>query len=917
MRLPANAMSRSFGGLRQELAIYIRELETQSQFYTMSGKWLHRQSHQAQFYVPGFIDAKELDSIRPYLPTTDVAQALQNVPQTPQSIPRDIGKPLILKMLDFWNESESAYQLTAGHLDLAHSYLSHRTNLTYATLTEIATILVSRTILNHNVQWPEIIRDEDMTFKKPFLYALHRSLLRNDISFRPQAQGTLRAGGQYEIRPKLETENIRSVNKNVRAFQYSQGIKSPFLESNFKDQPAPGEVAHSGGTEQNFLLKFSKVAQQLIDESRKTRRLTNQGTIGPSSLDSSDGQDIKRGVRKREFRHADLEIIAFIESWVALDSFALHSSLNGTGSAILRATERYGDMDLGPSTGWTFLQEIGIIAPWENRAAFELRIKTSRRLTRPLQTPRLNLTGTEGYIDDKMQDHRKNWGQLPVYCIDDHDAHEIDDGISIEKSDTPDEFWIHIHTADPAAHIDAEGEIGRYAQSLAATVYMPEDVASMLPPDYVQENLSLAPDRPCLTFSAKMNMNGDILEYDIAAGKLNNVLFMTPGTINEVVSRTIRSPVQQLLHKVGGDIPPRSPSRPMTTSVQISDSNTEELQLLYNISQARDKQLKTRGGTNHFSPRSSTSVSFKGFHSSEPMNWKVARLESLMSSYSYPGDPTVQISADKVDHTSNHLPTDHVNIVRTFMLVAGEVASRWCNDRGIPIPFRVTSRNAKNMSPWEYYQKHVLPAVEESGRPHPTELQEYFKMLAVQPSIVPGPHVGIGVEMMAKCTSPLRRFGDLLLHWQVEAALLEEARLGHSLVGNTRDDFLPFSKATVEAFLPHLDTRERIVSRGMRQAERHWLCHFLVRAWLFKEAEIPEKLLFIVEGVQGDRLYGTLPTFLARARSTLKPDSTLGEIKPGDKLEVELEDVNVYFRSIDVKILARLDHGRYSTEDQW
>lgn len=845
----------------------------------MSGKWLHRPSQDAQFYVPHFFDPRELDELRPYLPTTEVPKAMQNVLHTfPQSVPRELGKPLIQKMLNFWTQSESAYQAVASRLDNSHYIIADQDQFKYATLNEIAERLLPSNIL----------RKKDGTYSIPALYAVHRSLLRGDIGFRSQTRGTLRAGGQYEIRPRNEIITVARVKGWVRDYQEWQ------ITKNIVGKNEPKGAA--------ILRRFSAKAQSLIDRTRQSRQLTSRGTVGPSSTISTNGKDMQYGIKGPKFEFDELEIIRFIESWSALDSFAFHSTLNGIGSTILRITERYDILDLGPSTAWTFLQEIGAIAPWENRAAFELRLIGGRHLSSSADVD----SNAQGYIDDSMQSLRKDWGNLAVYCIDDPGAHEIDDGISIESTNNTDEFWVHVHTADPAAHIHPEGAVAKYAQSLTSTVYMPERVVSMLPRDFVASKLSLAPDRPCLTFSAKMNLKGDILEYNITAGRIHIVHFLTPSTLNELALEREASQPQEVVHRVGQVIPPSTPSRPLTMSHQIDDATKAELRILQSIGKARSEQLKAKGGIFQANTGHSISVSFNG---TSLYDKQIERLKAANSSYNYPGDPSVEIRSHMMDLESNNLPPSQNDIVRTFMLVAGEVAARWCNERGIPIPFRVTPRNPDNIDPGEFYKQNVLPTMDKDGNPNIIQLAAYYKLLGVQPSIIPGPHVGIGVDMMAKCTSPLRRYGDLLLQWQVEAALLEESRSGNSLVGNRKDTFLPFSKDEVAAFLPHLDTRERLIAYGSRQAERHWLCHFLVRAWLFKETEIPAKLLFIVGGVDHSKglVFGNLPTFLAGAICELPDDPSFVNIKEGDRLEVELEDVNVFSRSIRVKALRHLD----------
>ncbi len=183
---------------------------------------------------------------------------------------------------------------------------------------------------------------------------------------------------------------------------------------------------------------------------------------------------------------------------------------------------------------------------------------------------------------------------------------------------------------------------------------------------------------------------------------------------------------------------------------------------------------------------------------------------------------------------------------------------------------------------------------------------EYLHLIGgVLPSITPGPHAAVGVDMMVRCTSPLRRFTDLLVHWQIGSALLEEARLGQSLIGNTRDDFLPFSRARVEALLPRIDTREKLIKHCQKEADRQWLCMFLLRAWKLKETELPPSLPFLVKRISIDerKIYGMLTDFSSRAHCSIPDEMDLENFKVGETLDVELEHINVYERKIQVKVV--------------
>jgi hypothetical protein len=832
----------------------------------MSGKWIHRSSQSAHFFVPHFVEPGELDEILPYLPTADVSSSLRDKLQVfPLTVPRDLGKPLIRKMLDFWAKSDVTYQAASTRLDSVHEHVSgiHTHKFAYATLEEIA----------EKVLPAPTLRKEDGKFPHHVLYAVHRSLLRDDTGFRPQSKGTLRTGGQYEISSRKEIANVKHVCRMVRLHREQQAT----IASGFKGLPI------------SQLEQFAIAAQHLIDYSRRFRQFTAHGTIGPSEkLQESDGTILSEH-RKMIFSSYG-QFIAFLESWAALSSFGYQSSLNGIGSEILRAIGRYGEVDLGPTTAWTFLQEIGAISPWENRVSFDLRLGGVDGNSR-LGPSRAPYTHT----NDRLQQLRKDWGDLLVYCIDDPGAHEIDDGISIEATAVAGEYWIHIHAADPASHIKLGSDTARFAESAVENIYMPERVVSILPVEVVKEKFSLDSDRPSMTFSARMNQKGHILDTKITPGTIHKVLFFSPVVMEEVVLGPSLLRVEGNLRNVGPGVPEISPSRPMLQAHELSDAHKTDLQLLHEIGKAHATLLRAKGGVDQVFPsKPKTSVSIPGG----------------VKGNSYNGDPTIQIFTVDDDGSSTATSPTQDNLVQTFMLVASQVAARWCKDRGIPVPYRVTPRNPAKEDPSEFFLRKVLPSRAENGVASNEITSAYLHLIGgVLPSTAPGPHAAVGVDMMVRCTSPLRRFTDMLVHWQIGATLLEEDRLGQSLVGNTRDDFLPFSKDRVDALLPRLDTREKLIKYGKNEADRHWLCYYLLRAWQFKEADIPSTFPFLVRDINADerKVYGMLTDFSARAQCPVPDGMSLEEIQAGDRLEVELEDVNVYTRKIQVKVLRRLE----------
>jgi exoribonuclease R len=421
-------------------------------------------------------------------------------------------------------------------------------------------------------------------------------------------------------------------------------------------------------------------------------------------------------------------------------------------------------------------------------------------------------------------------------------------------------------------------------------IYMPEQVYSILPKASVQQHFSLASKRPSMTFSARMNKSGHILESKINPGKIHKVLFFSPAVLQEVVLGQPAAAVKETVRVVGqsvSDVSETSSYRTMLRSHELSDLHKTELLLLHEIGDAHAALLRAKGGVDqNFPPRPKMVVQVPGEEAQDD-------------------SPRIQLSSVEPG-SGPRIPANQGNLVQSFMLVAAQVAAKWCNDRGIPIPYRVTPRNPAKEDPSEFFIRKVLPSRAENGVAPFEVTSEYLRLIGgVLPSIAPGPHAAVGVDMMARCTSPLRRFTDLLVHWQIGAALLEEARLGQSLVGNTRDGFLPFSRTRVEELLPRIDTREKLIKYGQKEADRQWLCLFLLRAWQYKEAELPSKMPFFVRSIDIERrkVFGMLTDFAARAHCSVPDEINLEEIRVGETLQVELEHINVYERKIQVRVV--------------
>lgn len=144
------------------------------------------------------------------------------------------------------------------------------------------------------------------------------------------------------------------------------------------------------------------------------------------------------------------------------------------------------------------------------------------------------------------------------------------------------------------------------------------------------------------------------------------------------------------------------------------------------------------------------------------------------------------------------LPLRSRDLVREAMLAAGEAAARFAARQNIPFPF--TTQDAP--------ESQELPN---------TIAGHFARRLTLKRSQLtskPGPHAGLGLDIYAKATSPLRRYSDLVVHQQLRAYLRGESLLD------------------TQQLLERVGAAEAIEG-DVRQAERlsrqHWTLVYLMR----------------------------------------------------------------------------------------
>lgn len=849
-----------------QLAIYVRSVDFQQQFYTIRGKWRVAHPKDIDLISSGRATPKMLAPVIPYFPPSKVVRG--PLPQIAMEggVPRELGAPLVETMTHFDMTAQELYREHSNALDNIYSILADEKRTTILTLDEIASI---------------ILKHEPASLTDPERYAVHKSILRHGFYIVPNQSSPV--AESYSIRPKWHKGVVDAVIEWVREYQSNQ------------QNQAVGRTKAS--LDKHPVEAFLRKARQVVRRSRQSRSPTMVFALGPtakkfSPKETSDGMAYSK-TEVESFTETDQVILDYMRLWVQPPLLMKLGMLRTAGSLILRNIGMYDQLPLIPATGYLFLQELGVYAPWEN-------LHVQKQELSLLEEEQFG-TDEAGEIDrtkltDTMEIFRKDWGDLPVFCVDSVHAAEIDDGFSLEPiQGSEEESWIHIHVANPSAFISPDNKIAERASQALRSIYTPERVYPMLPPKTTQELFSLAPNRPTLTFSARMNAEGHILETVIRSGIVRNVLYITPDTVRKFFGVDSHF-LPPLTLTVGGEM--RVPE-PRKIEDRIQDEHRPLFHKMQTILAARRKFLDENKGTLHL----------KSLNPSEPRVYggkeKVTSYShSNSNGYHYLGDPIIQLSGQIIDPLHS-IDTTKQDLVAHMMQLAGEIAGKWCKDRNIPLIFSGTMNHPEYP---EITKEDLINAQDSSFT---LSLPRSFT------SSKPVPHASLGLDQYAKCTSPLRRYSDLLAHWQIEAVLRQEAKKELASTESMQNDgILPFSRSEIDRIIARSGWQNMLIDRAEVRSRDFWTCQLLFRAFYFNETQLPKTFQCIIVDQVGDRGSPLIQPGLKQYVGNVLPfglrtfvalDNDTAPVQRGDIVDVELSYIDVYYLTIITRMVRLVD----------
>ena len=850
------------------------------QLYTVRGEIIHKPPGQVTFSIPGMILPAELDPILPYLPESYIEIGDDGMPhETESSVPREKGGPLIRKMLHLNRLVDDFYRKHAYRCEHIWELMLEDGYTPRISLEAIAL---------------KVFECKDpASITTPMLWCLNR-VVENNETFRKD-RIFHRLTTNFTMLPPERVHSSQRVQEWVRAYQenLASGVTAAF-----DNDPNSTKATHDA----NVVPEFVKKARALIKESRKSRDASSAGCLGPYK---SPVKGINIHSHRERFSKTEACIVHSIASWVLSD--AVSGPACSTGPAILRSVGMYEGFNFDKATGMLFLQEMGVLLPWENRALY------FSESTQPLLGCGLDVESDEIHeqatnalpsIEDSMSGFRKDWGDLPVFCIDPLATTEREDGLSWEAIDES-TGWVHVHVANPSAFVDPASVTAQFAAKLSKTLYLPEYYLQMLQPESINNHCSLAPNSTAITFSAKLTALGEVLETKIAHSTLRNVRIITYEEISQVLFPNEPATASGDVRKIGGGVRVPIVAR-ASRDKSLTEVEVGSLRKLLEFGRARrlrrieDTTLRTE---EEFTLSTAASVYFG--ETKPPPGFSPHNTRAVV------GDPVISLRVQPFDPKRKDCRHPSFEFVADLMVLAGEVASSWCSARGIPIAYIGTDSDPHLALTRKNFLEDVYePTVAEHGYcpPHVRNRHENLKGRATI-SAEPRRHESLNLPSYSRVTSPLRRYSDLFSHWQIDAAIRQEACTGTSLLGNTDDSFLPFSASKSKEILGDITVKVGNHTRMAKQCRRHWALQWFHRAYYHNEAPLPRKMLIYIIRIDYARLFAQAMILELGLRCTVQAQEFIrvGGLAEGDTWEANVDELDCYALHIKMRLLKLVE----------
>lgn len=141
-------------------------------------------------------------------------------------------------------------------------------------------------------------------------------------------------------------------------------------------------------------------------------------------------------------------------------------------------------------------------------------------------------------VTEKELEGRLDLRDAPVFTIDGADAKDLDDAISVEKTETG--WCLGVHIADVSHYVKAGTPLDQEAMQRGTSVYFADRVIPMLPEELSNGVCSLNAGEDKLTFSAIMQLDpkGRLISYEFRKSVINSKVRGVYAEVNQILDKT-------------------------------------------------------------------------------------------------------------------------------------------------------------------------------------------------------------------------------------------------------------------------------------------------------------------------------------------------------------------------------------------
>ncbi|KAJ8330050.1 3'-5' RNA exonuclease complex component [Batrachochytrium dendrobatidis] len=717
------------------------------------------------------------------------------------------------------------------------------------------------------------------------LYCTFLFLCKNNMQFVPADTYKLLESSMFRLRPKKEHEQISWIMSQVR--QTISGNADSHFTAFLNKSKTLIQWFRTGSTALVERPSINFTAEDKIFINTILQSLSVAQNFPSFERTFSWVHVLKRIAPLYSFYPGEADVILFLKEigvHAPWENIALHQSTNigrpsfmfgEEGDLVTQKSDALGrelcvKHNIAIEESVFENADTAVNTEWSVADRFSTQVIAFPSAMNPLSTESKSTKAF--YENDIMASSRVDFGQQPVYIIDSSTANELDDGISLEE--TPQGTWIHIHIADPTAYIPPNHELSLLAQLRGNSLYLPERHFPMMP-DYLSSKLmGLDVSSYSLTFSARLSTNGEIIDYKVAPGYIRKPVVTRYDDVDNVldwsqvygmdaprdsVSPWTRTFLDNHISKMSGKATPDANDTASINKIKttapvanvLTENDASNLKKLHQFALLHQKHRISQGA---FIP--------------DQINASV-RVEPHPLPLIYdPKSPLATPDVVMSELELSHLSPSHI-LVSEMMIIAGRVAAKFCQDHNIPVPYRgqasvfdspkIQSENQlKKHDTQKYIETMLSTRDQETGILPMSSMLEIIRYLpAGQWSTKPICHSSMGIHGICpltmkstadrnlesfgqppslssmtgyvKASSPLRRYNDIMVHWQIKSVFLRKQMHSDPSAKLSKIDTTPFSLNQVTQLIPFLQRSTLTINDMSNRAGRFWKLEWVRR----------------------------------------------------------------------------------------